>query len=112
MRLEQSYSRKVYKRLIIQSVTFLRNLTNISATTPHVQREKEALALILAIQHFDFYLSGAIFPIEVFADHNPLVFLNKMRDKNQRLLRWSLMLQEYIKVSHIRGTENVMADAL
>ena len=75
--------------------------------------EKEALALILAIRHFDFYLSGAIFPIEVFTDYNPLAFLNKMRDKNQRLLRWSLMLQEYnIKVSHVRGTENVMADAL
>ena len=75
--------------------------------------EKKVLALILTIQHFDFYFSGAIFPIEVFTDHNPLVLLNKMRDKNQRLFRWSLMLQEYdIKVSHIRGTENVMADAL
>ena len=64
--------------------------------------EKEALALILALRHFDFYLSAAIFPVEVLTDHNPLVFLNKMRDKNQRLLRWSLMLQEYnIKVSHI-----------
>ena len=75
--------------------------------------EKEALVLILALRHFDFYLSAAIFPIEVFTDHNPLVFLMKMRDRNQRLLRWSLMLQEYnIKVSHIRGTDNVIADAL
>ena len=64
--------------------------------------EKETLALILALRYFDFYLSAAIFPIEVFTDHNPLVFLNKMRDRNQRLLRWSLMLQEYnIRVSHI-----------
>ena len=30
--------------------------------------EKEALALILMIRQFDFYLSGAIFPIEVFTD--------------------------------------------
>lgn len=57
--------------------------------------EKEGLALILALRHFDFYLSAAIFPIEVYTNHNPLVFLSKMRDKNQRLLRWSLMLQEY-----------------
>ena len=75
--------------------------------------EKETLALILALRYFDFYLSAAIFPIEVFTDHNPLVFLNKMRDRNQRLLRWSLMLQEYnIRVSHIRGIENVIADTL
>ena len=30
--------------------------------------EKDALALILTIRQFDFYLSGAIFPIEVFTD--------------------------------------------
>ena len=75
--------------------------------------EKETLALILALRYFDFYLSAARFPIEVLTDHNPLVFLSKMRDKNQRLLRWSLMLQEYnLKVSHIRGVENVIADTL
>ena len=48
--------------------------------------EKEALIVILALRHFDFYLSAAIFSIEVFTDHNSLVFLMKMRDKNQRLL--------------------------
>ena len=75
--------------------------------------EKETLALILALRYFDFYLSAARFPIEVLTDHNPLVFLSKMRDRNQRLLRWSLMLQEYnLKVSHIRGVENVIADTL
>ena len=45
--------------------------------------EKETLALILALRHFDFYLSAARFPIEVFTDHNPLVFLNKMRQKSE-----------------------------
>ena len=75
--------------------------------------EKEILALILALRYFDFYLSAARFPIEVLTDHNPLVFLSKMRDKNHRLLGWSLVLQEYnLKVSHIRGVENVIADTL
>ena len=36
-----------------------------------------------------------------------------MKHKNQRLLRWSLLLQEYnIRIYHIRGRDNVMADAL
>ena len=75
--------------------------------------EKEALALILALQHFDFYLSAAQHPILVYTDHNPLTFLNNLKDKNQRLLRWSLILQGYdVDIKHIPGKENVLADAL
>jgi len=75
--------------------------------------EKEALALILALQHFDFYLSAAQHPILVYTDHNPLTFLNKLKDKNQRLLRWSLILQGYdLVIKHILGKDNVLADAL
>ena len=75
--------------------------------------EKEALALLLALQHFDVYLSTGLFPITVFTDHNPLVFVNKMKNNNQRLLRWCLWFQEYnLNIQHIRGRENVIADAL
>ena len=35
--------------------------------------EKDCLALIFALQHFDVYVSSAGVPIEVFSDHNPLV---------------------------------------
>ena len=62
-------------------------------------------------QHFDFYLSAATFPIQVYIDHNPLVFLSRMKNKNQRLLRWSLALQVYdLKITHIRGKDNIVAD--
>ena len=75
--------------------------------------EKEALALLSALQHFDVYLSAAVAPVEAFTDHNPLVFIHKMKNKNQRLLRWSLALQEYrLIIRHIRGKDNIMADAL
>ena len=75
--------------------------------------EKETLALVLALQHFDFYLSAAMFPIQVYTDHNPLVFLAKMKNKNQRLQRWSLALQAYsLLIHHICGKDNVVADAL
>ena len=49
--------------------------------------EKETLALISVLQHFEFYLSAAQHPILVYTDHNPLTFLNRLRDKNKRLLR-------------------------
>jgi hypothetical protein len=75
--------------------------------------EKETLALILALQHFEVYVSSGPFPVEIFTDHNPLTFLSKMKNHNQRLLRWSLFLQEYnLEIRHIRGKENVVADAL
>lgn len=45
--------------------------------------EKEALALLLALQHFGIYLGGSSFPIRVYTDHHPLVFLDRMRNSNQ-----------------------------
>ena len=75
--------------------------------------EKETLALLLALQHFDVYLGTTVAPVEVFTDHNPLVFIEKMKNKNQRLLRWSLAFQEYnLRICHIKGRDNIMADAL
>ena len=75
--------------------------------------EKETLALILAFQHFDFYLSAAQHLILVYTDHNPLTFLNRPRDKNQCLLRWSMILQGYdLIINHIPGKDNILADAL
>ena len=41
------------------------------------------------------------------------VFLHKLKNKNQRLLRWSLMLQEHdLDIRHIKGKDNVIADCL
>ena len=75
--------------------------------------EKETLALVTALQHFDFYLTPTQFPVQVYTDHNPLVFLNKMKNKNQRLLRWSLALQSYdLCIKHLPGKQNMLADAL
>ena len=51
----------------------------------YLTSEKEALALVFALQHFDFHVNPAQFPIQVYTDHNPLVFLNKVRNKNQCL---------------------------
>ena len=72
--------------------------------------EKECLALILALQHFGVYVSCSKQPVIVFTDHNPL---HKLKNKNQRLLRWSLMLQEHdLDIRHIKGKDNVIDDCL
>ena len=62
--------------------------------------EKEALALILSLKHFEVYL-GKSSRIVVHMDHNPLTFLNKIKHSNQRLLRWDLTLQviTYFEIS-------------
>ena len=75
--------------------------------------EKECLSLILAIQRFEVYLTSSSSPIVVFSNHNRLTFIHKMKNKNQRLLRWSLLLQEYnLDIRHIKGKENIIPDAL
>ena len=49
----------------------------------------------------------------LFAKHLNLNFKVSMRNKKQRLTRWSLLLQEYdVIVKHIKGKDNVIADAL
>ena len=75
--------------------------------------ENECLALILAIQQLEVYLTSSTSPIVVFSDHNPLSFLHKLKNKNQRLLRWSLLLQKFnLDIRHIKGKDNIIPDAL
>uniref|UniRef100_A0A7N8YKI4 Gypsy retrotransposon integrase-like protein 1 n=2 Tax=Mastacembelus armatus TaxID=205130 RepID=A0A7N8YKI4_9TELE len=75
--------------------------------------EKETLALILALQHFDVYVGSSHLPILVYTDHNPLVFLARMYNHNQRLMRWALTVQDYhLEIRHKKGSENLLADAL
>ena len=75
--------------------------------------EKECLSLILALQHFEVYLASSVAPIVILTDHNPLTFIHKMKNKNQRLLRLSLMLQEHnLDIRHIKGKDNIIPDAL
>lgn len=75
--------------------------------------EKECLALLMSLQHFEVYIDSSQPEVEVYTDHNPLTFINKMKNKNQRLLRWSISLQQYnLVIKHIKGKDNICADAL
>lgn len=71
--------------------------------------EKEALAIVWAVKHFQVYLYGQYFVLET--DHKPLHYMNSARDLNSRIARWSLALQPYtFRIDYIKGSENVGAD--
>ena len=73
--------------------------------------EKECLAIRLAVQAFQVYLLGRHFLIQT--DHRALQWLDKLKEGNSRLTRWSLYLQSFqYTVQHRTGRENGNADAL
>ena len=73
--------------------------------------ERECLAIMFGVKRFEYYLLGKEFILEV--DHKPLVYLNKVKSTNDRLVRWSLSLQPFrFRLVHIAGDENVGADFL
>ena len=75
--------------------------------------EKEAIALLMALEKFEIYLGNTNQKFIIYSDHNPLQFVSRMRNKNQRLTRWWLTLQCYnMEIRHIAGKDNLIADAL
>jgi len=73
--------------------------------------EREALAILLAVQNFHPYLYGRRFT--VFTDHKPLEWLMNLKKPNSRLLRWSLELQQYdIAIGYKPGKTHQNADCL
>ncbi|XP_068220404.1 uncharacterized protein [Palaemon carinicauda] len=73
--------------------------------------EKETLAIVWSVRKFQQYLYGRSFFLEI--DHRPLTYLRNIKAHNARLMRWSLLLQEYqFQITHIKGAANVLADAL
>ena len=73
--------------------------------------EKECLAVVWAIAKFHKYLFGQEFILET--DHEPLLYINRSKLNNSRIMRWALALQPYrITVRAIAGKENRDADFL
>lgn len=73
--------------------------------------EKECLAIVWAIQKFQKYLYEQEFVLET--DHSPLVYLNKSKVTNARLMCWALSLQPYrFRIEAIKEKDNVGADYL
>ena len=73
--------------------------------------EKECLAIIWAIKQWHVYLYGQKFHVQT--DHQAIQWLDRMKSTNNRLTRWSLILQPYhFSVSYRKGSANANADTL
>ena len=73
--------------------------------------EKECLAIKTGIEAFRIYLAGRPFTVQT--DHQSLVWLDRLKENNPHLTRWSLALQPYqFVVVHRTGKSNGNADTL
>ena len=73
--------------------------------------ERECLAIVYCVKYFRPYVCGCHFTIST--DHNPLCWLQSVKDSSDRLLRWSLKLQQYnFTVVHRPGRAHRNADVV
>lgn len=73
--------------------------------------EKELTAIHYFIKYFRPYILGNHFTVR--SDHKPLTYLFALKDPSSKLTRMRLDLEEFnFTVEHIRGKDNVVADAL
>jgi len=73
--------------------------------------EREALAIIFAVQTLHPYLWGRHFV--VYTDHQALRWVFNLDDPTGRLSRWALRLQDFdFEVRYKKGAENSVADAV
>lgn len=72
---------------------------------------KECLALVHCVTHWRTYLFGHEFTIQT--DHHALCWLMSLKDPLGRLIKWSLLLQEYkFKIMYSSGRTHNDADCL
>ena len=82
-----------------------------SAQRNYSTSERELLAIILALRHFEFLVGG--YHITVLTDHRPLTDLLKTKDPRGRMQRWVWTLQEFdLTLDYIQGKINFTADFL
>lgn len=57
--------------------------------------EKESMTLLWILKHLEVYIVSCCLPLVVYTDHNALVFLSRMYNQNQQLMRWALLNQDH-----------------
>lgn len=78
---------------------------NYSAT------EREALAVLFAVEKFEPYLGSK--PFKVVSDHASLKWFSKLQNPTGRLARWFCRLSQFnFEIEHRKGSDNVVPDAL
>ena len=73
--------------------------------------EKEAYAVVWALQYFHPYVYGR--KVTIYTDHKALKWLRDIKQPNGKLARWILKLEEYdYTIEHLPGIMMQHADAL
>lgn len=73
--------------------------------------EREALAVVWAVDKFRGYIEGT--DVTIASDHQPLKWLMTLKSPSGRLARWALLLQPYCpSIQYIPGRCNTVADML
>jgi transposase InsO family protein len=89
---------------------FSRNLKNYELG--YSVYKKELLALVQALTKWKGHLWAAKYPVSVYTDHKSLIAL-LTQPLNPILMNWlDLIIQFNLKLYHIAGTRNLIADAL
>ena len=71
--------------------------------------EREALAIVFALDKFRPYLLGAEF--KLLSDHRCLMHLQDLPDPHGRIARWIVKLLEFgVRVHYVKGEDNPVAD--
>ena len=74
--------------------------------------EKVLIAVMWSLHKLESYLKGSK-KIIVRTDHQAITFLNTSRFNNARMMRWSLLIQDFnIELEHIEGKKISSADYL
>jgi hypothetical protein len=82
-----------------------------SAERNYSTTEREALAVVWAMNKFRGYVEGA--DITIITDHQALRWLMTIKSPTGRLARWALQLQPYnLTIKYTPGKTNVVADTL
>ena len=73
--------------------------------------DRELLAIVWALEKWRFYLFGRAFI--VYTDHQPLTYLQSVKNPKGRMARWIVRLTEFnFEVMYQRNPDNKVADCL
>ncbi|KAJ9562043.1 hypothetical protein OSB04_007203 [Centaurea solstitialis] len=99
------------KREKIFHLIYYASKTLIDAQINYTTMEKELLAVVFAFDRFRSYLIGA--KVIVHTDHSAIKYLMSKANAKPRLIRWVLLLQEFVlEIVDRKGTGNQVANHL
>lgn len=83
------------------------------AETNYSTTDKELLAIVQTLKKFRHLLQGTKYPVIIKSDHANLRTFTTSKTLNGRQARWAEELSSYdFVIEHVKGKENVVADAL